>query len=99
MQLGQLPDYLKHAISAVASRYFDPLRRPKERIISDKRRYTPHPGGYQSAVSLSEDYAARSRREIDVDEPSLDSLQAALLLVIAFVGSGRGKKAYMMLSE
>lgn len=62
-------------------------------------RYTPHPGGYQSAVNLSEDYAARSRREIDVDEPSLDGLQAALLLVIAFVGSGKGKKAYMLLSE
>lgn len=62
-------------------------------------RYTPHPGGYQSAVSLSEDYAARSRREIDVDEPSLDGLQAALLLVIAFVGSGKGKKAYMLLSK
>ena len=62
-------------------------------------RYTPHPGGYQSAVNLSEDYAARSRRELDVDEPSLDSLQAALLLVIAFVGTGKGKKAYMLLSK
>ena len=61
-------------------------------------RYTPHPGGYQSAVTLSEEYAARSRKEIDTDEPSIDGLQAALLLVIAFVASGKGKKAYMLLS-
>lgn len=50
-------------------------------------------------MNLSEDYAARSRREIDVDDPSLDGLQAALLLVIAFVGSGKGKRAYMLLSK
>lgn len=62
-------------------------------------RYTPHPGGYQAAVKLSEDYAARSRIELDTDEPSVDALQALLLLVIAFTAAGKGKKAYMLMSE
>jgi len=61
-------------------------------------RYTPHPGGYQSAVRLSEEYAAQARLNIDTDEPSIDALQALLLLVTAFTAAGRGKKAYMLLS-
>lgn len=61
-------------------------------------RFAPHPGGYRAAVNLSEEYAARARNEIDTDEPSIDALQAALLLVIAFIGSGKGKKAYMLMS-
>lgn len=61
-------------------------------------RYTPHPKGYQSAIKLSEDYAARSRSELDTDEPSVDALQALLLLVTAFTAAGKGKKAYMLLS-
>jgi hypothetical protein len=61
-------------------------------------RYTPHPNGYQSAVKLSEDYASQSRSEIDTDEPSVDALQALMLLVIAFTAAGKGKKAYMLLS-
>lgn len=61
-------------------------------------RFAPHPGGYRAAVSLSEEYAARARNEIDTDEPSIDGLQAALLLVIAFIGAGKGKKAYMLMS-
>jgi len=40
----------------------------------------------------------RSRTEIDTDEPSIDALQALMLLVIAFTAAGRGKKAYMLLS-
>lgn len=39
-----------------------------------------------------------SRKEIDIDEPVIDSLQALLLLVIAYVAAGKGKKAYMLLS-
>lgn len=62
------------------------------------RRYTHHSGGYPSAVKLSEDYAARARKEIETDEPSIDALQALLLLVTAFTASGKGKKAYMLLS-
>lgn len=61
-------------------------------------RYTPHPSGYQSAVQLSEEFAARARAEIDTDEPSVDALQALLLLVIAFTAAGKGKKAYMLMS-
>lgn len=49
-------------------------------------------------MNLSEDYAMRSRTELDVDEPSVDALQALLLLVTAFTGLGKGKKAYMLLS-
>lgn len=47
---------------------------------------------------MSEEYASRSRLEIDLDEPSIDALQACLLLVVAFTAAGRGKKAYMLLS-
>ncbi|KAK0739923.1 fungal-specific transcription factor domain-containing protein [Apiosordaria backusii] len=80
-QLNQAPDYLIHAIFAVAARY------------------TPHPNGYQSAVKLSEEYATRSRLEIDTDEPSVDALQALVLLVTAFTAAGKGKKAYMLLTS
>jgi hypothetical protein len=50
-------------------------------------------------VRLSEDYASRARSEIDTDEPSVDALQALLLLVTAFTAAGKGKKAYMLLSK
>jgi hypothetical protein len=60
-------------------------------------RYTPHPNGYHAAVRLSEDYAIRSRAELDIDDPSIDCLQALLLLAMAFTAAGKGKKAYMML--
>jgi hypothetical protein len=49
-------------------------------------------------VKLSEEYATRARAEIDLDEPSIDALQACLLLVTAFTAAGKGKKAYMLLS-
>ncbi|KAK3392119.1 fungal-specific transcription factor domain-containing protein [Sordaria brevicollis] len=81
LQLHQTPNYLVHAVCAVAARY------------------TPHPKGYQSAIRLSEDYAARSRSELDTDEPSVDALQALLLLVTAFTAAGKGKKAYMLLTN
>lgn len=48
---------------------------------------------------MSEDYAARARSEVDTDEPSVDALQALLLLVIAFTAAGKGKKAYMLLTS
>ncbi|KAI9167280.1 LOW QUALITY PROTEIN: transcriptional regulatory protein [Paramyrothecium foliicola] len=87
MQLAQLPTYLCHAISAVAAR--------SGPIVL----YTPHPGGYQSALKLSEEYAAKARGEINTDEPSVDGLQALLLLVIAFTAAGKGKKAYMLMTS
>ena len=60
-------------------------------------RYTAHPNGYHAAVRLSEDYALRARTELDIDDPSVDTLQALLLLGVAFTAAGKGKKAYMML--
>ena len=50
-------------------------------------------------MKLSEDFAFRARREINTDEPTVDCLQASLLLVTAFTAAGKGKKAYMLLSE
>lgn len=35
--------------------------------------------------------------ELDIDDPSIDCLQALLLLAIASTASGKGKKAYMLL--
>jgi hypothetical protein len=49
-------------------------------------------------VRLSEEYAALSRAAIDIDEPSIDALQALLLLVLAFTAAGKGRKAYMLMS-
>ncbi|KAI1799099.1 fungal-specific transcription factor domain-containing protein [Daldinia bambusicola] len=67
-------------------------------IYSVAARYTTHPSGCQSATKLSEEYALRSRSEIDEDEPSIDTLQTLLLLVTAFTAAGKGKKAYMLLT-
>ena len=80
LQLNQLPNYLLHALYAVAARC------------------APHPDGFQAAAKLSEQYSAQARREIDTDEPSVDALQALILLVTAFTAQGKGKKAYMLLS-
>lgn len=68
-------------------------------IYAVAARYTPHPTGYQSAVRSSENFASMSRKEIDIDEPAIDSLQALLLLVIAYIAAGKGKKAYMLLTN
>jgi hypothetical protein len=98
LQLNQLPTYLVHAISAVAARYvlFSPAATTCNGLTFP--RYTPHPSGYQSAIKLSEEHASQARSGIDTDEPSVDALQALLLLVIAFTAGGKGKKAYMLLS-
>ncbi|CZR60671.1 related to nitrate assimilation regulatory protein nirA [Phialocephala subalpina] len=68
-------------------------------IYAVSARYTAHPNGYHAAVRLSEDYALRARTELDIDDPSIDCLQALLLLGIAFTAAGKGKKAYMMLAS
>lgn len=63
-------------------------------------RYVPHlSGGYSGAVKSSQEYAVQSRTEIDVDEPSIDHLQALLLLAMASFQAGRGKKSYMLLGH
>lgn len=56
-------------------------------------------GGLGMAVRYSQEYAMQSRAEIDVDEPSIEHLQALLLLTMAAFQSGRGKKSYMLLSH
>ncbi|KAI0842583.1 hypothetical protein F5Y06DRAFT_130626 [Hypoxylon sp. FL0890] len=68
-------------------------------IYAVAARRAVHPTGYHSTIKLSEEYALRSRSEIDTDEPSIDALQALLLLVTAFTALGRGKKAYMLLTN
>jgi hypothetical protein len=47
-------------------------------------------------VKLSKYYAEKARKEVDIDEPSVESLQTLLLLAMTFIAQGRGKKAYMM---
>lgn len=56
-------------------------------------------GGFTAAVRYSQEYALQSRTEIDVDEPSIEHLQALLLLAMAAFQAGRGKKSYMLLSH
>lgn len=60
-------------------------------------RYATHPNGYHASVRLSEEYALRARRDLDIDDLSIDCLQALLLLSEAFTAAGKGRKAYMML--
>ncbi|KAG6102105.1 hypothetical protein E4U30_000113 [Claviceps sp. LM220 group G6] len=62
-------------------------------------RHTPHPDVFQGASKRSEDYASRARQSLDTDEPRIESLQALVLLVIAFTASGHAKKAYMLMSS
>jgi hypothetical protein len=105
LQLDQLPPYLVDAIFAVAARFVRsvPYLAFASRNAANQwvviTRYTQHPNGYQSAVKLSEGLAARARTELDTDEPSVDGLQALLLLVTAFTASGKGNKAYMLLTS
>lgn len=56
-------------------------------------------GGHNGAVYSSQEYLAQARAEIDVDEPSIDHLQALLLLTMASFQNGRGKRSYMLLSH
>ncbi|KAK7607230.1 fungal-specific transcription factor domain-containing protein [Phyllosticta paracitricarpa] len=81
-QHHQLPSHLAHAIYAVSARYVP----------------HGHVGGYSAAVRASDEYAARSRMELDSDEPCIESLQTLLLLAQANYQAGRGKKAYMLLT-
>lgn len=96
-QLNQLPRFLSFAISAVAARYAPPSLARTPNLTSI--RHTTDASGHQAAAGLSEDLAARARREINTDEPSIDGLQALLLLVSAFTATGKGKKAYMLMSK
>jgi hypothetical protein len=61
-------------------------------------RYAPHFGGYSTAVRIGQEYARRARLEVDIDEPSIESLQTLMLLSEASFQAGKGKKAFMLLS-
>ena len=99
IQLNNVPSYLLYAIYAVSARWVLWLTGGRTRLnfLIFFCRYTAHPNGYHAAVRLSEDYALRARTELDIDDPSVDTLQALLLLGVAFTAAGKGKKAYMML--
>ena len=63
-------------------------------------RYVPSLcGGHVGALRTSQQYASQSRAEIDVDEPTVDHLQALLLLSMASYQSGQGKRSHMLLSH
>lgn len=112
IQLNQLPPFLFNAIAAVAARYvFIPLNVSSDvfffclctqftadRLSHVSHRHTPHPNGFRAAVKLGDDYASRARSAIDIDEPSIDNLQAIVLLAIAYTASGKGRKAFMLIS-
>ncbi|KAL7811032.1 fungal-specific transcription factor domain-containing protein [Trichoderma aethiopicum] len=68
-------------------------------IAAVAARHTPHPRGFRAAVKLGDEYATRARSAIDIDEPSIDNLQAIVLLAIAYTASGKGRKAFMLLSN
>lgn len=85
-----------HAIYAVSARFA--YHRNSGDYRTNNTRFVIHPNGYRAAVKSSEEYAAMSRKELDIDEPSVDALQALLLLVVAFTAAGKGKKAYMAMS-
>lgn len=94
-QRNQVSSFLLSAIYAVSARFVKTLQIIPKMLTTS--RFTDHPNGYHAAVRLSEDYTARARAELDIDEPSIDTLQALLLLHVAFTASGQSKKAYMML--
>jgi Fungal specific transcription factor domain len=96
MQSNQIPKYLLNAVYAVAARLVAAFNTSLE---TNSPRYTTHPNGYHATVRLSEDYATRARNEVDTDNPSVDALQTLLLLSVAFIAAGKGKKAYMLLCK
>ncbi|KAF2184372.1 hypothetical protein K469DRAFT_727294 [Zopfia rhizophila CBS 207.26] len=68
-------------------------------IYAVSARYAPHFGGYNAAVRVGQEYARRSRMELDIDEPSIEALQALLLLSQASYQTGKGKKTFMLLTS
>jgi len=49
-------------------------------------------------VRIGQEYARRARLELDIDEPSIETLQTLLLLSQASFQLGKGKKTLMLLS-
>ncbi|KAF1939770.1 hypothetical protein EJ02DRAFT_436137 [Clathrospora elynae] len=68
-------------------------------IYAVSARYAPHFGGYSSAVRIGQEYARRSRLELEIDEPSIETLQTLMLLSQASFQLGKGKKTFMLLNS
>ncbi|KAF2013770.1 hypothetical protein BU24DRAFT_246501 [Aaosphaeria arxii CBS 175.79] len=68
-------------------------------IYAVSARYAPHFGGYNAAVRIGQEYARRSRMELDIDEPSIECLQTLMLLAQASFQNGKGKKTFMLLTS
>ncbi|CZT20939.1 related to nitrate assimilation regulatory protein nirA [Ramularia collo-cygni] len=63
-------------------------------------KYAPHLyGGQEGARQSSHACMDRARAQIDVDEPTVENLQALLLLATANFQNGRGKKSQMILNH
>lgn len=58
-------------------------------------RYTSSIGQAEQSFRTAIDIALQARGMIDVDNPTIERLQALLLLSQAFHAHGLGKKAYM----
>ncbi|OAA72745.1 Fungal specific transcription factor [Akanthomyces lecanii RCEF 1005] len=58
-----------------------------------------HPKGHLAAVQASLDLALRARQAIDLDEISMEAIQALLLICLTFIMVGKGAKAYMALNN
>lgn len=63
-------------------------------------KYVPHLcGGQEGARHSSQAHMDRARAQIDVDEPTVENLQALLLLATANFQNGRGRKSQMVLNH
>ncbi|OAQ99087.1 hypothetical protein LLEC1_02567 [Akanthomyces lecanii] len=97
MQLKQLPQYLVDAMCASVAKLVRPntLSGACDNMI----RLSPHPKGHLTALQTSLDLALRARQAIDMDEISVEAIQALLLICLAFIMAGKGAKAYMALNN
>ena len=59
--------------------------------------YAPSSFDQGTTKTITEQYALQARALVDIDEPSIESLQTLLLLSMAFYAVGKGNKAYMTL--
>lgn len=99
LQANQLPGHLAYAIYAVSARYDLSIPEHSRAPLIYSPRYAPHFGGYSSAVRIGQEYARRARLELEIDEPSIETLQTLMLLSQASFQLGKGKKTFMLLSR
>ncbi|KAI5802050.1 fungal-specific transcription factor domain-containing protein [Pyronema domesticum] len=58
-----------------------------------------HELGTKTAHQYCEEFAARARRNVDSDEPTLEHLQSLLLLSMTYYAMGYGKKSFMQMGS